>query len=151
MSELTDRFRSRHAPGAAPLAHPELLGRRLGFFWVSAPLGALLQVGQNLLHLAEGGTQVVGDLAREHVGLGQVGGILQALVAQPDEVQAHLVAADDLVIRIGPPAPLRLLLRPRRLAGMAGTRPVAGHELVEVGTRVMRRVFSVKCLFVRRS
>ena len=53
---------------------------------------------------------VHGDLIGDHVGVGQVGGILQALVLGPEEVQAQLVTVHDLGVReIAPTRQIRFL------------------------------------------
>ena len=69
---------------------------------------APLQFGQDLLHPAEGGAQIVRDRAGRHVRLRQVGSVLHPLVARPGQVEAHLAAADDLGVRVRPPATLRV-------------------------------------------
>ena len=94
----------------------------------------LLQVAEDVLDLRQRGPQVVGDLLGEDVWLGEAGGILQALIAEPEQVQADRVAGDDLVIGVRTPAAGRRLPGPRRLAEVALARAVALDELVEVGS-----------------
>ena len=59
-----------------------------------------------LLHqpfeLLEGGLEVLDDLPRQHVGLGEVFRVLEALVPQPEDVQVHLVPLEQLVVGEGP-------------------------------------------------
>src|SRR2546427_2724932 len=91
-----------------------------------------LQICQDTLDLAQRVPQILGDLLGQDVGIGEVGGVLETLVAQPEQVEAELVARQDLLVAIGPPAPLRRLLRPRRLALMTLARAVTRDEIVEV-------------------
>jgi hypothetical protein len=49
-----------------------------------------------ICELAQSGLQVVGDLLGEHVGRRQVLRVLERLVAEPDQVEAHLVARELL-------------------------------------------------------
>jgi hypothetical protein len=39
--------------------------------------------------------------------IGEAGGVLEAFVAEPEEVEADLVAGDDLLLAVSAPAPLR--------------------------------------------
>src|SRR5438876_7565372 len=96
---------------------------------------ACLEVRQNALDLAERVPQVLGDLLGQDVRVGKVGRVLQTLVAQPEQVEAELIARGDLVIGIGAPAPVRCLLRPCRSTFVTSARAIAGDELVEVCPR----------------
>ena len=51
----------------------------------------LSQIPKDVLNLRQRNLQVVGDLLRQHVRLRQIRGVLQALIPQPREIQAHLV------------------------------------------------------------
>ena len=53
-----------------------------------------LQIRRDLGELLQRRLQIFDDLGGDHVGVGQVGGVLQALVLEPEDVQAELVALD---------------------------------------------------------
>ena len=55
------------------------------------------QFGGDLGELFESGFQVLGDLKRDHVRIGQVGGVFQALVFEPEDIEARLVALDEFL------------------------------------------------------
>ena len=52
----------------------------------------------------------------DDVGVGQVGGVFQALVSEPEDVEADLVAADQLVVGVGSPAAVGIFVGPGRVA-----------------------------------
>ena len=101
--------------------------------------------------LFEGGFEVFDDFLGENVGIGEIVGFFQALVAEPEDIEAGLVAVDELVVLVRAPAAVRILFGPRRLALVAVLRVVALNELVEVFALQGSRSSSVKCLLVRRS
>ena len=69
--------------------------------------------------------EVLDDLLRDHLGRREVVGVLEGLVAEPEDVEAGLVARDQLVVG-EPLEPLALL------ALAARVRLVALDEVVEV-------------------
>lgn len=50
------------------------------------PLHACLQVTQDVLYLLQRRLEIFGDLRRQDVWLGQIGGVFQGLVAEPEDV-----------------------------------------------------------------
>jgi hypothetical protein len=66
------------------------------------------------------------------VRIGEARRVLQALIAEPKQVQAHLVALQDLVVAEGAPAALGIRFRPGRLALLARPRAERRYELVQV-------------------
>src|SRR5436309_2639588 len=64
---------------------------------------------------------------------GEVRAVLQTLVPQPEQVEAHLVASDDLIVVKRAPSTLRVRLRPRRLTLLPHAGLVTHDELVEIG------------------
>lgn len=77
----------------------------------------LLEIPEDALNLFERAAKVFGDLSRQHVRIRQLGGVLQRLILQPEEVEAALVPRNDLLVgEHSPPAFRILLLVPRRLA-----------------------------------
>jgi hypothetical protein len=76
--------------------------------------------------LREGGLEVLDDLRGADAGGREAVGVLEALVAQPEDVKVGLVAGDQLLVGEAP-EPLALLA-----FGPAAGR-VAGDEVVEVG------------------
>jgi hypothetical protein len=62
-------------------------------FW-RTPCLTLSQVLGDQGELVEGGLQVLDDFGGDYVGGGEIGGILQAVVLEPEDVQAGLVALD---------------------------------------------------------
>ena len=55
---------------------------------------SLLQITGNQCKLIQRGLKVFHDLGRDHVRIGQVRGVFQAVVLQPEDVQAGFVALD---------------------------------------------------------
>lgn len=86
----------------------------------------LLQIGGNQRELIQGRLQVFHNLCRNHVGIGQVGGIFQALVLEPKDVKAPFVALCQFLITEALEALARFPL-------VATFRVVALHKIVEVG------------------
>ena len=91
------------------------------------------QLPQDLLDLLQARPQIVGDLFSQEVRVGEVGGVFEALVAEPEQVEAHLVALKELVEGEGPEAPLGRGFGPGGppLVPILGV--VAVDELLEVG------------------
>ena len=89
--------------------------------------GVFRQVLLDQLEFLQRGAQVLDDLASEDVRFREVGGVFQALVAQPEDVEAGLVPCHQLVVG-DPPEPLGLL----PLAELPWL--VALDEVVEVGS-----------------
>lgn len=82
-SRVSDVCPARSAAGRSLAPSP----RRLLEIRRNRPL---LQVAQHVLDLRERGAQVVGDLLRQQVCLGQVGRVFQALVTQPGRLQVSV-------------------------------------------------------------
>ena len=55
------------------------------------------QVGVDEVELLQGGAEVLGDLGGDDVGLGEAGGVFLAVVFQPEDIEAGLVASDQIV------------------------------------------------------
>ena len=61
------------------------------------PIEVFFEISEDILNLGERRSQVVSDLLCEQVRIGKIGGILEAFVAKPEKVEAHLVPrAKDL-------------------------------------------------------
>jgi hypothetical protein len=56
------------------------------------------QIGRDEGELIQGRLQVLDDLGRDDLGRGQIVGVLQALVAKPEDVQAGLVPLDQVLV-----------------------------------------------------
>src|SRR5436189_226326 len=54
------------------------------------------ELGEHVFELGEGGAEVLDDLGGDDVGVGEGGGVFEALVADPEEVEADLVALEEL-------------------------------------------------------
>ena len=67
--------------------------------------------------------------------IGKARGVFEAFVAEPENVEARLIARDDLVIRERPPSPVGLFLGPGGLAFVAIGGIEAGYEFIVVGSR----------------
>ena len=91
------------------------------------------QVGLDQLELRQRGAEVLDDLGGDQVRVVEAGGVFKAVVLEPEDVEAELVALKEVVITVGTPAALRVRLGPRRLPVVAVRGVVAGDELVEVG------------------
>ena len=70
------------------------------------------QVSQNQLELFKRCAQVFDDLGGDEVGVFEVGRVFQTVVLEPEDVQAHLVALEQIFITIRPPAALGVRFRP---------------------------------------
>jgi hypothetical protein len=80
------------------------------------------------------GLEVVGDFLSQHVGRGEIVGVFEALVFEPEDVEVHFVALGEIVVAERAPAAVRVLIGvPRRLAKVPLARPVAFDELIEIG------------------
>ena len=75
--------------------------------------------------LLEGGAQILDDAGGQHVGRGQRIGALQAFVAQPEEIEADLVALEQVVV-VEDAESFALL------AGVAILGGIAGDEVIQV-------------------
>ncbi len=67
---------------------------------IDSPLGglilvSLLQVRQHIPNFVESGTEVFGDFGSQDVRIRQAGRIFEALVAEPENIEAGLVASDE--------------------------------------------------------
>ena len=60
--------------------------------------------------------EVFDDFGGEGVGGGEVGGVFEAFVAEPEDVKAGFVAGDDFVVGVGAPTAFGSLFGPQRLA-----------------------------------
>jgi hypothetical protein len=89
------------------------------------------ELGADRLELLQGGAQVFDDLGGDRVRVREGGGILQAFVAEPEDVQADLVALEQLVVGERAPAAVRVGIGPGRGARVAIGRVVAGDELIQ--------------------
>jgi hypothetical protein len=89
------------------------------------------QVAPNLLDLLERRAQLLGDLLRDHVRVGQGVGIEQPLVFQPEQVERALVLGYEVLVGEVPPAAVRVLLRPGRPPPLPARRLEAGREVVD--------------------
>lgn len=70
--------------------------------------------------------EVLDDLGGDDAGGGEVVGVFEALVAEPEDIQAGLVARHQLVV-VEPLEPLGLLTLTEP------TGPITGDEIIEVG------------------
>ena len=77
--------------------------------------------------------QVFRDFGGNHVGLREVVGIEQAVVFQPEQIEADLVAGQQILQLVATPVAIRGLLAPGGLALMDGTGLIEAYELIEVG------------------
>ena len=66
--------------------------------------GRRLKVARNQLELLQRGLQVFDNFLRNHGRRGQLVAVGQAVVLEPKNVQARLVAGDQLVMAEGTPA-----------------------------------------------
>ena len=51
--------------------------------------------------LIERSFQVFGNFGSNHIGVGQIGGVFQTFVPQPEDVQVHLVAFEQVLVSEG--------------------------------------------------
>jgi hypothetical protein len=83
--------------------------------------------------LFQGGLEIVRNFVSENVGSGEVIGILQALVLEPEDIEVGLVAFDEVLVIVRAKAALGILLGvPGGLAKVAFSWPVAADKLVQV-------------------
>ena len=76
---------------------------------------SFLQVLRDRRELLQRGLQVFGDLGSDNIGIRQVRAVFEAIVFEPEEVEVHLVALDQLFVGEGLPA-LALVRLVRSLA-----------------------------------
>ena len=76
--------------------------------------------------LIQCGLQILGDFGGDHVWIGQIGGIFQAIVFQPEDIQTDFVAFDQVFV-------VEDVESFRFFAVVAVLRVVASDEVVEVG------------------
>jgi hypothetical protein len=69
--------------------------------------GVFGEVGVDQGDLVEGGLEVLDDPGGDDVRLLEGRGVVQALVAQPEDVEVGLVAGDEVVVVVRAPAALR--------------------------------------------
>jgi len=53
--------------------------------------------------LFEGGFEVFDDFLGENVGVGQIVGVFEAFISEPQDVEARLVAAAEFLVIVGTP------------------------------------------------
>ena len=92
-----------------------------------------LQVGFQRFQRVERGLQVFDDLGGDRLGRSQVVAVRQAVVLEPEQVEAGLVTGQQFAGVMAAPAALRVRFAERGLARRAVVGPVKAHELVEVG------------------
>ena len=49
----------------------------------------------------QGGLQVIDDLLGENVGIGEIVGVFEAFVSEPEDTQASVVTGDEFFVIIG--------------------------------------------------
>jgi hypothetical protein len=96
------------------------------------PRQRLLPDQRDFAELFQGGFQVLDDLLGENLGIGKVIGVFEVLVSQPENIETGLVAADEILVIVRPPAAFRSRLGPSRFALMAVFWIIILNELVEV-------------------
>jgi hypothetical protein len=84
------------------------------------------EIGCDLGELVEGGLQVLDDFGCQNGGVGQIGGIAQTVVPEPEDIEIGLVALDQV---LGGEAPDALGFTP--LVAIGGV--VAADKVVQVG------------------
>jgi hypothetical protein len=69
----------------------------------------LPQINRDFAELFQSGFEVFDDFLGQNVGVGQVVGLFQAFVSQPEDIQTGFVAVDEFVVIVRAPAPVRIL------------------------------------------
>jgi len=99
---------------------------------------------RNRLKLFQHRPQVLRDGPRQFVGFGQVLGIFKALVLEPEDIQIGLVALDQLLVVVSPPATFRVRLAPGGFTVQPGQHAGPGRMIrVAQGGHVRRRNMEV--------
>ena len=93
---------------------------------VQASLGRWLQIPRNQLELFQRGLQVFHNFLRNHCRGGQLVAVGQAVVFELKNIQAGLVAGDQLVMAVGAPAAIgtRVWVVVFMVDSKAATRPI---------------------------
>ena len=78
----------------------------------------------------ESGFQIFDDFLGENIRIGEVVGLFEALVSEPEDIEASFVAVDEFIIVVCAPAPVGILFRPCGLALIAVLGVVALNELI---------------------
>ncbi len=99
----------------------------------SEPLSLLRQILGDFGELFQRSLQVFDDFSRQHLRLGQMGRVLQAFVAQPENVQADLIAGQQFLVSEAAPAPLGVIFAPGGPALVPVGRVEAAHKIVKMG------------------
>ena len=81
--------------------------KRIGAQHLLGVFAGLLQIFCDGRELFQRGFQVRSDVGGDDFWSGQVGGVFQRLVFQPEDVEVHLVTFLELIVIIGSPPPLR--------------------------------------------
>lgn len=93
----------------------------------------LRQRSDDFPEAAQSRLKVINNLRRQFIRFREIVQISQALVLQPEDVQAGFIPADDLVIAESAPAPLGIiLLVPDICSFMAVQRVIAGDKFLQV-------------------
>lgn len=92
--------------------------------WIS--LGSYLQVVRDGGELFEGGLEIFHDVAGDDAGRGEIGGFFEGVVLEPEDVEVHLVALNEVVVDEGLES-----FGLGALVAVGGAE--AGEEVVEVG------------------
>ena len=78
----------------------------------------------------ESGFEIVNDFLGEYVGIREIVGLFEALVSEPEDIEAGFIAVDEFFVIVRAPAAVGILVGPGRRPLMAVLRVLALHELV---------------------
>ncbi len=111
-------------------------------------LAYLRQSGRDLREHLKRGFQFIGDFCGDCCGRRKRFGVGQALILDPEQVEAQSIAFQNLVVGEASPSTIGIFLAPRCLALGSGFRFVAKGELVEayvVGRRCVHCFRTSRC------
>ena len=60
--------------------------------------------------LFQGSFEVVDNFLGNDTGIGKIGGVFEAVVCEPDDVETGFVAGHDFIVVIGTPATIQFLV-----------------------------------------
>ena len=76
--------------------------------------------------------EVFDDFLGENIGIGEIVGLFQAFVSEPEDVEAGFVTVVEFFVIICAPAAVGILFRPSRLALIAVLGIVAGGLVITI-------------------
>ena len=114
------------------------LSRRVNYALIAAILIKSIQLLFQLLKAFKCALQILYNIIRKHIGIGEIIKIRERLVFNPKDIKACLIALQKLVYAKFTPTSIGILLRPRFLTLVAIFGIIARYEILQI--RITHRV-----------